>query len=227
VVWGTAGLTIQGGAAAQVVITSAPSSPVVSSVTNTSLTFQLEDKYGNSATSNGTTTLALTSSNNGFFAAANGATGTTTLNVTFANGAGTATANFGDETSGVATVTAKFGANSWGTSNVTLVAGAAASVQLTLNPAAPGKKNVTNTSVTLQLLDQFGNLATTSGVQFTLTNSGSGFFATNPGIGGAPSLVLTTTSGSALGYFGDNTVQSDTITASGSGMTVTTPPFTV
>jgi hypothetical protein len=228
--WGTANLTIQGGAATQVAISEGPSSPTVSSVTNTSITFQLEDAYGNIATSNGTTTLALSDSGNGFFATSNGAPGASTLNVTFANDVGTATAYFGNETSGSDTIVAKNGATTWGTSTFTLAAGAATTVQITLTPA-PTTSKLTNTAVSVQLLDQFGNHAITSGVSFTLSNSGAGFFATTSGInaaGGSTTLTVSTNaSGVAVGFFGDDTAQSDTITASGTGIKGTTAPFTV
>ena len=65
----------------------------------------------------------------------------------------------------------------------------------------------------------------------TLTNSGAGYFATSSGVRMAnalTSLVVTTNAlGVAIGYFGDNTAQSDTITAWGTGLSSTTSPFTV
>ena len=155
--WGSASLTIQGGAATQVAITPNSTSPAVAALTNTILTFQLEDQFGNAVTSNGTTTLTLSDSGNGFFAAADGVTGAPTLNLTFAGGAGTATAYFGNETSGSDVITAKNGASAWGTSTVTPVAGAVASVQITLSPTNPAQSKYTNTAVTLQLVDQYGN----------------------------------------------------------------------
>jgi hypothetical protein len=82
--------------------------------------------------------------------------------------------------------------------------------------------------VTVQLQDQYGNSVHTSGVSFTLTNSGAGFFNTTSGTSGSPTLVITTNaSGVAKGYFGDNTAQSDTVTATGPGIAATTAPFTV
>jgi hypothetical protein len=230
--WGTANLTVQGGAAAQVAITPSTTSPGVSSTTNTTFALQLEDKWGNPTVSSGTTTLTLSDSDSGFFAASNGTAGTSTMNVAFLDKIGTATVYYGNKTSGPDVVTAKNATNVWGTSALTLGAGIATTVQVTLNPTAPAKSNSTNTTVTLQLLDQFGNNVTTSGVSLTLTNSGSGFFATKSGVtvlgGAGPNLTLTTNaSGVATGYFGDGVVQSDTITATGSGITATTPSFNV
>jgi hypothetical protein len=230
--WGSASLTIQGGGATQVAIVPGTSTPAVSSLTNTSLSFQLEDQFGNSATSSGTTTLALSDSGNGFFATANGVAGTSTLNVTFADGVGTATVYFGNQGSGADIISAKNGASTWATSTLTLAAGAPTTVQITLAPTTPPKGNSTSTTVTLQLLDQFGNHATTSGVSLVLSNSGNGFFDARAGLsvaqGATTTLTLTTnTAGVATGYFGDNVVQSDAITATGPSFAVTTSPFTV
>jgi hypothetical protein len=226
--WGSATLAVQGGAPALVAITSSPSSPAVSSVTNTTLSFQLEDKWGNPATSTGTTTLALSDSGNGFFTTSNGATGTATLNITFANLVGTATAYFGNKTSGQDTITAQNGASVWGTSNVSLVAGSATTAQITLSATPPPKSTSTSTTVTIQLLDQYGNDVTLSGASLTLSENpgSSGFFATTVGTkGGTSTLALTTTSGVAKGFFGDNSAVADSITVTGPGFSVSTPSF--
>jgi hypothetical protein len=229
--WGSAPLTIQAGAPTQVAISPSTTTPAVSSVTNTTLNFQLEDQFGNAAVSSTGTTLTLSDSGPGFFATSNGTTGTATLNITFASGSGTATAYIGNKTSGADTISADNGASVWATSTLTFAPGAATTVQVTLTPAAPAKSASTNASVALQLLDQFGNHATTSGVSIVLSNSGSGFFDKNSGVtvvgGATTTLTLSTTGGAVTGYFGDNTVQSDTITATGPGFTVTIPPFTV
>ena len=112
--WGSVNLNIQSGPATKVAITPSSTSPAVSSTTNTTLSFQLEDQYGNSATSVGTTTLGLSDSGNGFFSTVNGSTGTSTLNVTFANAVGTASAYFGNETSGSDVITAENGSEQLG-----------------------------------------------------------------------------------------------------------------
>jgi hypothetical protein len=227
--WGSATLTVQGGAPALVAISPSPSLPAVSSVTNTTLSFQLEDKWGNPATSTGTTTLALSDSGNGFFATSNGATGTATLNITFASGAGTATAYFGNKTSGSDTITAQNGVSAWGTSTFSLVAGAATTAQITLSPA-PSVGTLTSTAVTIQLLDQYGNDATTSDISLTLSEKpgSSGFFATTSGISykvGTSTLALSATSGVAKGFFGDDSAVADSITVTGPSFSVSTPTF--
>ena len=227
--WGTASLNVQAGAPAQVSITPSTTSPTVSSVTSTMLTFQLEDQFGNFATSSTSLTLTLSDSNKGFFATANGVAGTPTLSVTFASGVEIATAYYGNTTAGADTTTAKNGATAWGSTVVTPVAGAASSVQITVSPPAPAQSTTTNATVTVQLVDQYGNDVPTSGVSLTLSNSGSGFFATKSGSHGTATLALTTnTSGVATGYFGDDvSKQSVTITVAGSGFSVTTPAFVI
>ncbi len=230
--WGSAPLTIEAGAPTQVAISPSTTSPAVSSVTNTTLNFQLEDQFGNAAVSSAGTTLTLSDSGPGFFSTSNGTTGAATLNITFASGSGTATAYIGNKTSGADTISADNGASVWATSTLTFAPGAATTVQVTLTPAAPAKSASTNASVSLQLLDQFGNHATTSGVSIVLSNSGSGFFDKNSGVtvvgGATTTLTLSTTAGAVTGYFGDNTAsQVDTITATGPGFAVTTPPFTI
>jgi hypothetical protein len=229
--WGSVALAIQGGPATQVAITPSSTSPTVSAITAASLTFQLEDQWGNAAVSTGTTTLALSDSGNGFFSTTSGATGAATLNLTFAGGVGTATVYFGNKTSGSDTITANNGIKVWATSTLTLVAGAATTVQITLSPTNPSNSTSTNASVTLQLLDQFGNHASTNGVALTISDSGGGFFYTKSGTtvkgGATATLALTTVSGVATGYFGDTNDRTDTITVSGIGSAVTTPTFTL
>jgi hypothetical protein len=228
-IWSAATLTIQGGAATQVAVTPNTSSPTVDSVTNTALTLQLADQWGNTTKSSGTTTLALSNSGGGgFFSSSIGAAGTSTLNVTFAAGVGTVTVYFGSQVAGPDIVAVKNGASTWATSTMTMVAGAATQAQITLSSTSPPPSGSTNTTVTVQLQDQYGNSVHTSGVSFTLTNSGAGFFNTTSGTSGSPTLVITTNaSGVAKGYFGDNTAQSDTVTATGPGIAATTAPFTV
>jgi hypothetical protein len=227
--WGSAALTVQGGAPAEVAISASPSSPTVSSVTSTTLTFQLEDAFGNAATSSATTTLTLSDSNNGFFASSNGVAGTSTLSVTFAPGAGTATAYYGNTIAGADTITAKNGALAWGSTAVTPVAGPATSIQVNLSSTTPNPSRTTNTTVTIQLVDQYGNDVTTGGVTLNLTNSGAGFFATGNGSTGNATLSLTNVTGAAKAYFGDNTRQSVTITVAvgGTAISVTTPTINV
>jgi hypothetical protein len=175
--------------------------------------------------------LTLSNAGNGFFSTSLGTTSTPTLSVTIPSGVGTATVYIGNQTSGADVVTAKNGASVWATSTLTFAAGAATQVLITLSPTNPVVSNSTNTTVSLQLEDQYGNAVHSNGVTLTLTNSGAGYFATANGVTkalGKPSLVVTTsTLGAATGSFGDATAQSDTITVTGTGLSSTSSPFTV
>ncbi len=228
--WGSVSLNTQALPASQVAITPSTSSPAVSAATNTTLSFQLEDQYGNSATNVGIPNLILSDSGNGFFAATNGAAGMSTLNLTFASD-GTATAYFGNETSGSDVISALNGTTPWGTSTVALTAGAAATVQISMNTPVT-QSTSTSTTLSLQVEDQFGNIVDANGVQLTLTDSGAGFFDTNSGVGtkgGATASlsVKTGATGFVKAFFGDDSVQSVTITVTGVGSGSTTPPFNV
>lgn len=227
--WGSASLTVVGGTPAQVTITPSTTSPTVSSVTSTPLTFQLEDAFGNNTTATSSLTLTVSDTNKGFFATANGVAGTSTLGVTFASSVGTVTAYYGNTTAGTDTITAKNGTTTWGSTTLKPVAGAASSVQITVSPGAPAQSATTNATVSVQLVDQYGNDVLTSGVSLTLSNSGNGFFATGSGTTGASTLPITTNaSGVATGYFGDDVVkQSVTITVTGTGISVTTPAIVI
>lgn len=228
-VWGSAALTVLAGTPTQVVITPSPTTTGVSSTTNTALSLQLEDSGGNFSSSNTAITLML-SAPSGYFATSAGVSGTPTLSVTFPIGVSSETAYFGDQASGSDTISAKNG-TTWGTSTMTLTAGVATQVQITLNPASPGHETngKTNTTVTLQLEDQFGNAVQTSGVVLTLSSTGAGFISKTPNSAGSTSMALNSTSnaGVATGYFGDPTKQSVTITATGPGISTTSSPITV
>jgi hypothetical protein len=229
--WGTAPLTVQAGSAVGAIITPNTSTPQASGTTNDQLSLQLEDSYGNHVTSSGTTTLTLSDAGIGFFAASNGVAGTATLNVQFSTGVGTATAYFGNTTAGSDLVTATNGSTSWGSTSLTIQAGTATKVGITVSPTAPAKSASTNATVTIQLEDQYGNSVSTSGVTFVLGDSGVGFFATSSGTSSASSTatlnVTTNSSGVAVGYFGDNTDSSDTITATQGATTWGSTTFSV
>ncbi len=218
--WGTTAVNVQAGAAAEVAITPNSTSPQDSSTTNDALSLQLEDQFGNNVTSSTTTTLTLSDSSGGFFATSTGVSGAATLNVSFASGVGTATAYFGDQTTGSSIITAMNGTVSWGTSTLTVSAGTPVKVGITVSPATPAHSTSTNTTVTLQLEDTYGNAVATSGYSFTLSNSGSGFFASSNGTSRNTTstiTVSTSSSGGAVTYFGDNSGTSVTITATKSG----------
>jgi hypothetical protein len=231
-IWGTASLAVGVGSASQVAITPSTTTPGVNSLTNTTLTLQLEDSGGNFTTSGTPLTLTL-SAPTGFFSSSTGTAGTSTLSVTFPSGVGSESVYFGDTKSGSDVITAKNGTTSvWATSTLTLTAGPATQVLITLNPTPPPKAGTTtNTAVTAQLEDQYGNAVQTNGVSLTFTNSGAGLFSAGA-VGtrlsqSSASVTVMTMSGVATTSFGDTTVQSDTITVTGTGISTSTSPFTV
>jgi hypothetical protein len=231
-IWGTVSLTVIGGTPSQVVITPNPTTPTVGTLTNTTLNLQLEDSGGNFTSVPTGSSLTLTLSvPTGFLATTSGTTGTSSQSVNFAAGSSTATLYMGNQTAGSDIITVKNGTTTWSTSTVTFTAGAATQAVITLTPTNPAKFTSTNATVTVQLEDQYGNAVHTSGVALTLSNSGAGYFAAANGTSSfrstATLAITTNTSGVATGYFGDDTAQPDTITATGTGISSTTPSFTV
>jgi trimeric autotransporter adhesin len=228
--------TITAGPATQVSITPNPAAVATSNTTNVALGLQLEDQFGNNTTSSGTTTLALSSpSTTDFFSAYNGVSATlgNTINATFFNGAGTTTVYYGDELVETATITAKNGSATWGTASVVVNAGAATKVAITASPATATASGTTNVALNLQLEDQFGNNATSSGTTtLTLSSpSATDFFASSMGATGTPgnttSATFTTGVGTATIYYGDQGAETDTITAKKGSSTWGTVSVTV
>jgi hypothetical protein len=221
--------TVTGSAATQVGITPNSSSPSADSLTNDSLTLQLQNAVGVSEKSSGTTTLVVSDSGNGFFATGSGVAGATTETVTFSNGVGAQTIYFGNETSGSDVITAMNGTSSWGTAAVTIQSGPAVGVILTPNTNTPQATGVTNDQLSLQLEDAYGNHVTSSGTTtLTLGDAGIGFFATSSGVAGAGTLAVQFSSGigTATAYFGNTSAGSDLVTAT-NGTSWGSTPLTV
>ena len=210
---------------AKIVMTAASSSVGASSVTNDKLTLTLQGAGGVNTVSTGTTTVTLAQSGAGYFASSNGSTSNTT-SVTFANGVGTVSVYFGDRTAESVTITASSGTLTPGTAQVTVTPGAARSIGVTA--ATPVVASATaNDAVTLSLEDQYGNVVSpTSSISLTLSSSGSGngYFASSSG-GSGPLTSVTLAaggSGTTTVYFGDTTVETATLSATGSGLSGST-----
>lgn len=206
---------------AKIAITAASSSVGASAVTNDKLTLTLQSASGVNTVSSGTTTVSLTQSGSGYFASSNGAASNVT-SVTFANGVGTVSVYFGDKTAEPVNITASSGTLTSGTVSVTVTPGTAKGIGVTA--ASPVVASATaNDAVTLSLQDQFGNtVSPTTSINLTLasTGSGNGYFASTSG-GSGPLTNVTLAaggSGSTTVYFGDTTVETATVSASGSGM---------
>jgi hypothetical protein len=212
----TQSFPVGGQGAAQVSLTLDNKKPAASATTDVTITVTLENSVGVQVNSSGTTTVVLSDIGNGFFSSSKGAAGSSALDVTFASGASTATAYFGDENAGADTISAEYGTTVWGSAALTVQGAVAAQVAITPSPSSPAVSSLTNTSLSLQLEDKWGNLTTSTGTTtLTLSDSDHGFFATSNGATGTPTLNITFASGAgtATAYFGNTTSGSDMITA--------------
>jgi hypothetical protein len=212
----TQSFPVGGQGATQVSLTFNNKTPTASATTNVTITMTLENSVGVPVNSSGTTTVVLSDIGNGFFSASTGVAGSSALDVTFGNGASTATAYFGDESAGADTISAENGTTNWGSASLTVQGAAAALVDITPSPSSPAVSSLTNTALSFQLEDKWGNPATSTGTTtLTLSDSGNGFFATSNGATGTPTLNITFASGAgtATAYFGNTTSGSDMITA--------------
>jgi hypothetical protein len=188
----TQSFPVGGLAATKVAIALSTTTPTASATTNTTVTLTLENAVGATVNSSGTTTVVLSDIGSGFFSASNGAAGAPSLDVSFANGTSTATAYFGDQNTGSNTVSAINGTTSWGTANLTVVGGAASQVAITPSTASPGVSSVTNTALTIQLEDKWGNPAVSNGTTtLALSDSDNGFFAASTAAAGTSAFSVT------------------------------------
>jgi hypothetical protein len=215
----TESFPVGGQSATQVSLTLDNKTPAASATTNVTITATLENSVGAQVNSSGTTTVVLSDIGNGFFSSSEGAAGSSALDVTFASGASTATAYFGDENAGSDTISAEYGTTNWGSATLTVKGGAPALVVVTPNPSPPAVSSITNTTLSFQLEDKWGNPATSTGTTtLTLSDSDNGFFATSSGVTGTSTLNITFANiGTATAFFGNKTSGWDTITARNGG----------
>ena len=223
-------LTNTAGPAAKVVITPTPGTATASNATNMTLALQLQDQYGNNVTSSGTTTLSLSSnSSQEFFSSTLGGTGplNAPVNVSFANGVGTATAFYGDESASTTrTITAVNSGATWGTANVTITGGTPSRVVISPSPSSATASSTTNITFGLQLVDQFGNNATSTGTTTIAlsSNSSKEFFSTSLGGTGTLNAPINVTFpngvGTATSYYGDEAASASTTITGKNGANV-------
>jgi type II secretory pathway pseudopilin PulG len=153
------------GTEAGVQITAAPTSVPASNVTNSLLSFQVIDAWGNDTVSNGATVLTVSStSTGGFFGAGPGVAGPlgTSSTVLIPSGAPTATEYYGDELAGTPTIFAYDAGTpqKFGSTTLTIAAGAAS--QLVYSNAPPTTTTAgTKFSVGVTEEDQFNNVVST------------------------------------------------------------------
>jgi hypothetical protein len=221
---GSSGLTgaasssfnISAAAAAKFVMTSAPASGQASTTATVGpITVQEQDSFGNPVTApTGGTTVTLASDSTGtkVFAATSGGTPTTSVTIP----AGSSSVNFfyGDTKAGSPTVTAS-GSLTSANQTETITAAAANKLAFGQQPTNTAAGVSISPAVTVQILDQFGNL-TSSTANVTLA------IGTNPS-GGTLSGTLTQAAASGVATFGDLSINKAgtgyTFTAGSSGLT--------
>lgn len=214
----TLSFPVGGKTVTQVGISLATTPPTESTTTNDQVTVVLENSVGATQAASATTTVVLSDIGNGQFSTNQGVAGSSTLTLTFNQGQSTATTSsyFGSPTTGPDTISAVNGSTNWGSVSFTVQGGTPAQVAITPSTTTPTVNSSTNTTLTLQLEDSGGNLATSS-TPITLTLSApTGFFSTStPPSAGTATLNVTFPSGvgTETVYFGDQKSGSDTITA--------------
>jgi hypothetical protein len=226
---GTQQETITAGAPSTLIFTTkAVSGSASNTPTVGPITVQEQDAYGN--VSNSALTVSLTSSSTGTheFAASSGGTAITSINI--AAGSSTATFYYGDESAGTPTITAAATGLTSGTQQETIKGGTATQWVITSTAfSAPVSNSATN-AFTVTLEDAYGN-ATTFGTNTTVnlvSTSGTGRFAAFSGGASVTNVALRAGNSSVTAYYGDTTIGTPTITASGgTGVSAATQQETI
>ncbi|MGA2838450.1 MAG: hypothetical protein ABSF84_17845, partial [Acidimicrobiales bacterium] len=216
---GTQQESITAGAPAKVVFTTGSvSGPASSSATLGPITVELQDAYGNVATSGSPTTVNLTSTSAGAsFSATSG--GAAITSVTIPGSYSTASFFYGDTKAGSPTVSAGATGLTSGTQVETITA--LAGTQLGVSTFTGGAGASATNAFTVTLEDTYGNATTKAGATtVTLsTTSGTGKFAATSGGASVASVTLPANTASVTAYYGDTTAGSPTITAAATGLT--------
>src|SRR5665213_993004 len=173
----------QAGTAASVTITPAPTSVSASNVTDSTLTIQLVDAWLNPTTSTSVTNLSLrSSSGRGFFASANGLSGTlgAAAAVSIPSGIGSISEYYGDENAGTPVISAQNTGTAYGSGTLTVNAKTTSDTANLVQGNSQVARVFTAyaTALEVQVVDQFGNPVPNVAVTFTAPASGaSGSFA--------------------------------------------------
>ncbi|MGO8859374.1 MAG: hypothetical protein ACLQRH_01185, partial [Acidimicrobiales bacterium] len=202
---------------AQFVFTSVPVSGVAAaSATLGPITVQEQDAYGNPTTAAETVNLTSSSTGTAIFSATAGGAAISTISIP----AGSSSASFyyGDTMAGTPALTAA-GTLTAGTQTETITAGPASQVSIAPSPPTATASGTSNVTLGLQLQDQFGNDTTSSGTTMLALSSPSvsDFFTASNGasgtLGNTIAATFTNGVGTATVYYGDETAETDTITA--------------
>ena len=181
------------------------------------ITVQEQDAYGNPTTAAETVNLTSSSTGSLIFSATSRRCGRS-LRSPSQLARPSASFYYGDTMSGAPVLTAS-GALTSDTQAETITAGPATQVSITPNPPAVATSNTTNVALGLQLEDQFGNNTTSSGTTTLALSSPSttDFFSAYTGVSATLGNTINATffngAGTATVYYGDEKVETNTITA--------------
>ena len=220
--------TVTAASPSKVVITSSSLHAAASSSATHQVSYQLEDQFGNDATSSSPTTVTLSStSSKGIFAATSG--GSSVTSVTLAANQSAATFYYGDTGAGTPTITVSSSGLTSATQTETIVAAALSVVTVTSSAFSMTATSSATQSFTVGLRDAYGNAtASSSATTVTLSStSAKGIFAATSGGSSVTQATIPANTSSLTLYYGDETAGSPTITVSSLGLTSATQAETV
>jgi hypothetical protein len=212
-------------AASMLAITSSPISGAASATpTLGPITVQETDAYGNpvaAGSSGQAISLSTSSTASPTFSYISGGSSASTVTIPY--GLSYTTFYYGDQAAGSPTVTASASGFQSALQMETIVPGPA--YQFVITPSTPLSGAASATAnigpITVQEQDQFGNPAPagSNGQAVSLSATGTSTFASASGGSGATSVTIPSGGNSVGFYFGDQTLGSQTITASAPGIT--------
>ena len=220
--------TVTAAAASKLVFTTTAQT-LTAGVTSGTITVQLDDSFNNVATATSTQTITLTTTSAaGQFR--DNATGNTQItSVTIASGASSASFKYNDTLAGSPTLTASDSPLTAATQTETVTAAAASKLVYTTT-AQTLTAGVTSGTITVQLDDQFNNVATATSTQtitLTTTSSGGQFRDNATGNTAISSVTIASGASSASFKYNDILAGSPVLTVSDSPLTATTQTETV
>jgi hypothetical protein len=230
----TATVVVSAAPAAKLVFTSAPVSATASNSAGSTVTVTEEDALGNPTTAAATVTLGTSSNGPSIFSGTrNGAALAAPPSVSIPAGQSSVTFFYGDQVAGSPTLTAGAAGLAPGSQVETINPGPASKLVFTSSAFTAPSNGAITTPFTVALEDQFNNVtSSTSSTKVTMSStSANGKFAATSG--GATTTFVTIAAGqpgSIQGFYGDTTVGTPTLTATGptgSGLAAGTQKETV
>ncbi len=226
--WATTSVTITPASASTFTLSNPGTQTAGTSFSDTITAY---DAYGNVATGfTGSQAISFSGPANG----PNGTAPTYPVTVNFTSGVGTATGIVLTDAQSTTLTATQAGVTGTSTS-FTVNAGATTQTAITPSPSTATASNTTNVALNFQLEDQYGNHTTSAGTTtLTLTSpSATDFFAATSGasgtgiLGNSGSVSFANGVGTATSYYGDEKVETDTITAKKGTTTLGTTSVTI